>query len=356
MEERGTMTSRSDVGVVIIGRNEGERLRTCIASVKAAAGSVVYVDSGSTDGSVAIAQGFRVDVVDLDVSIPFTAARARNAGAARLLRMNPEVAFIQFVDGDCELHVDWLRLAAEYLQRNPAVGVVSGRLRERHPEKSIYNRLCDMEWNTRIGEATEFGGNAMVRGELFQTLGGFRETLIAGEEPEMAIRILRRGARIVRLDHEMGLHDAAMTRFRQWWKRTVRSGHAIAERAHLHGRGPERQGIRERRSTVVWGLLVPLITVVLSIAASPWFVLLLLGYCVLGARVYRHRRRRHGDGAAMARQYAFFCVLAKFPQLLGVIAFYRNRLLGRRSKLIEYKSPPAISSGNPSAAAAGNTL
>ena len=42
-------------GVVAIGRNEGERLRRCLASVLPQAALVVYIDSGSTDGSPAMA-------------------------------------------------------------------------------------------------------------------------------------------------------------------------------------------------------------------------------------------------------------------------------------------------------------
>ena len=40
------------VGLVAIGRNEGERLRACLASARGAAQRLVYVDSGSTDDTV----------------------------------------------------------------------------------------------------------------------------------------------------------------------------------------------------------------------------------------------------------------------------------------------------------------
>jgi len=41
------------IGVVVIGRNEGERLKRCLQSVRGRAACVVYVDSGSTDDSLA---------------------------------------------------------------------------------------------------------------------------------------------------------------------------------------------------------------------------------------------------------------------------------------------------------------
>lgn len=70
-------------GVVVIGRNEGERLRQCLRSLLPTV-VAVYVDSGSTDGSAKWARDNGAEVVDLDASVPFTAARVRNAGFQRL--------------------------------------------------------------------------------------------------------------------------------------------------------------------------------------------------------------------------------------------------------------------------------
>ena len=85
----------SRVGVVAIGRNEGERLRRCLQSLDPRAQPVVYVDSGSSDGSPKLARSMHVDGVDLDLDIPFTAARARNAGFEQLLKIAPEIEFVQ---------------------------------------------------------------------------------------------------------------------------------------------------------------------------------------------------------------------------------------------------------------------
>ena len=68
------------VGVVIIGRNEGERLRRCLTSVVGRGLTVVYVDSNSTDGSAGLARAMGADVVELDMSRPFTMGRGRNVG------------------------------------------------------------------------------------------------------------------------------------------------------------------------------------------------------------------------------------------------------------------------------------
>jgi glycosyltransferase involved in cell wall biosynthesis len=146
------MTESGRIGAVLIGRNEGARLLACLASVGAQAGRMVYVDSGSTDGSVTAAQAAGAVVVDLDLSQPFTAARARNEGLARLLEDGP-LDYVQFIDGDCELCDGWIGTAAAFLDAHPDIAVVHGRRRERFPEASLYNQLCDWEWDRPLGEA-----------------------------------------------------------------------------------------------------------------------------------------------------------------------------------------------------------
>src|ERR1700732_2628991 len=101
-------------GLVAIGRNEGERLKRCLQS-GAAAVIIVYVDSGSSDGSVEWAKGTGADVIELDRAIPFTAARARNHGFRRIRELAPQIKYVQFVDGDCELDRKWPDQAIRFL-------------------------------------------------------------------------------------------------------------------------------------------------------------------------------------------------------------------------------------------------
>jgi GT2 family glycosyltransferase len=289
------------VGIVVIGRNEGERLRRSLATIAGGPQPIVYVDSGSGDDSVALARSFGVDVVELPHGARFTAARARNAGADRLAEIAPALRYVQFVDGDCELQLGWLATAARVLDADATLAAVCGRRREIRPEASRYNRLCDIEWDTPVGLARTVGGDALMRLSAFHAVGGFDPVLIAGEEPDLCDRLLRRGHRIRRLDHEMTRHDAAITRFRQWWQRARRSGYAMA-----HGRVSRGDYRREIASTVLWSLP----------AAWPLWPLLW----------WRVMRRK---GAL----YATFTTIGKLPHLQGLIDFH----VRRRGTLIEYK-------------------
>lgn len=316
-----------DLAAVLIGRNEGARLVAALAAVQGRVGRIVYVDSGSTDGSLDAARAVGAEVVELDLSRPFTAARARNAGLARLRGTGTPPRFVQFIDGDCELRPGWLPLALAFLEGNPQAAVACGRVRERFPEASIYNRLCDAEWNTPIGRVKACGGNALMRMAALDQVGGYNPALIAGEEPEMCVRLRAKGWEVWRLDAEMTLHDAAMTRFSQWWKRMRRGGHAAAEGMALHGAAPERHGVATVRRALAWGAGLPLVALAGALTLSPWALLLLLAY---PAQILRLSRR-------FGPEQALFLTLGKLPEALGVLEYATRRLARRPAGLIEYK-------------------
>ena len=323
----------STIGLVVIGRNEGDRLRKCLVSGVREVPLVVYVDSGSADDSVTLARSLGVHAIELDPSTPFSAARARNEGFGRLRRMKPNLVYVQFVDGDCELCAGWIATAAEFLRGHEDAAVVSGRLREKYPEYSIYNTLCDMEWDVPAGEVKDCGGIAMMRASAFDRVQGFRVDLIAGEEPELCVRFRKQGWRIWRLSQDMALHDSAMSRFGQWWKREQRAGHAFAQGAKMHGAAPERHYVREFRSALFWGVGVPLIALALIASIGPFGSLAFAIYPLQVVRLAMH-------GTRSARENwlrAVFLVIGKFPEMLGQLQFYARRALGRQSRLIEYK-------------------
>ena len=318
------------IAAVAIGRNEGSRLKSCLKSlISQGAKPVIYVDSGSTDGSVTMARDLGADVVELDLSTPFTAARARNAGFARVLKLAPDTHLVQFIDGDCELSEGWLDAARTAIEADPELAVVCGRRRERFPEASVWNRMIDREWDTPVGEARACGGDALIRRAALDEVGGYRDDLIAGEEPEMCFRMRGKGWRIRRIDAEMCLHDAAMTKLSQWWQRARRAGHAYAEGAALHGAGPERYKVAETRRALIWGTGVPLLGGILVVFVSVWGIL--APFLVWGAQISRLILK----GETPPR--AVFLTFGKLPEAQGVLGYWWGRLSGHRRGLIEYK-------------------
>ncbi|WP_050930383.1 glycosyltransferase [Aestuariivita boseongensis] len=311
------------IDAVVIGRNEGARLVAAFESLHGKVRRIIYVDSGSTDGSVDAARAIGAEVVELDTSLPFTAARARNAGLSCL---DNETDFVQILDGDCALRQGWISDAITFLLAHPEVAVVCGRRRERFSDASIYNRLADAEWDTPVGQTKACGGDAMMRFSALRDVGFYREELIAGEEPELCVRLRKAGWKIWRLDSEMTWHDAQMTRFSQWWRRTRRAGYAFAEGAALHGAPPERHWVTETRRAMVWGLGLPAIALVGG-AFVPLLWLLLLAYPLQILRL----------SGRMGMTRSAFTVFGKCAEALGALEYWMDRAMGRKRKIIEYK-------------------
>ena len=329
------MTGTDRAGAVAIGRNEGERLRRCLESLRAAGLRTVYVDSGSTDRSVALARDLGAEVVELDPSEAFSAARARNAGLARLTECVAGLEWVLFIDGDCELIADFVAGALELLAAHDDRAVVFGRRSERFPEASRYNRLCDIEWDGEPGEVLACGGDSLMRVAALAQVEGFDPSFIGGEEPELCFRLRAAGWQIHRIPDAMTIHDAAMTRFSQWWRRAMRGGHAVAHGAHRHAQSPERFRRRELRSILIWAIGIP----VAALAANGFYApgAWLLGLYPLQVVRIRRSPACRSLPPSSAWLYAASCVASKFPEALGALKFQLSRLRGNPTELIEYK-------------------
>jgi len=323
-----------DVAIVAIGRNEGERLRRCLQSAVAQARIVVYVDSGSTDDSKVIAQKSGAHVLDLDLSQPFTAARGRNAGFRWICEHHPDINFVQFVDGDCEINQDWIGHAHHYLNSHQDVVATFGRRRERSPNESVYNQLCDWEWDISPGEVSSCGGDVLIRRSALEAIDGYRDHIIAGEEPEMCFRLRANGWKIHCIAAEMTLHDAKLLHFSQWCKRMSRSGYAYALGTSLYGKTSERYWVKETIRPWMW-VLVPLAACIGACAKFGPIGLIVLSIYLL--QVTRLALRDSHLPTFQARfTKASFDTLSRFPELLGQLRFLRDQMRGHH-EIIEYK-------------------
>lgn len=320
------------VGAVVIGRNEGMRLRRCLNSLAPQVAHLIYVDSGSNDNSVAFAQSIGATVVELDTSIPFTAARARNAGFEALMALG-DFEFVQFIDGDCAVESDWIAKALKVISIDPALGLVTGWRRELHPDNSIYNALCDVEWHRPAGPIAACGGDMMVRAAAFDDAAGFDPTVIAAEDDEFCQRLAATNWKLVRIAEQMTVHDANMLHFSEWWKRAERSGHGFAQVAELH----PGYFAPERKRVAVFGGLLPLLAL-FGLLFSGWVLLLvILAYAASYGRTILGLKNEGVTKLPLLYQLSGLLSLSKIPNMLGMIRYYWRKRTGRSMRLIEYK-------------------
>ena len=331
------------VAVVVIGRNEGKRLQRCLRSIPDGV-PAVYVDSGSTDDSVAFARAIGITALPLDMSVGFTAARARNVGWRHVTNQEIPAEFVQFVDGDCELEANWVENAVTAIQAGPRTAAVFGRLRERFPEQSVYNRLCDDEWNVPVGAVEFCGGNALFRTAALKEAGGFSDDMIAGEEPDLCLRLRGLGWNFRRVDAEMALHDANIITFGSWWKRAKRGGFAYADHVLRHRARSNPMWGRQLKGIIFWGFAWPTGGVIMTLLFWLWQPLVgaLLLAALAGSYVLQFvriaiRKHRAGTDWRFAKKYGALIVIGKFAEFSGALRCWISYLLNRQHGLIEYK-------------------
>lgn len=328
------MKSRTSLAIVVIGRNEGERLRRCIDTLLQISAQIVYVDSGSTDSSVQMARSRQVYVVDLDMSSPFSASRARNTGFRAARREFPDAQFVQFVDGDCDVAPTWLATGVAFLESRPDVVAVYGALSERHPEHSLYNLHCHHTWNPgEAGETDFFGGNFMARTTTFEAVDGFREDVIDSEDHELAVRMRLTGGKVWYLDAPMAIHDLAMSRFSQWWRRTLLGGYGNGQVVSLHRSAPGRPHQQAWYRSWLWGFWLPAFVLVLTVLIGPLGLLPLLLYSVSFVRTYVRRPEAGGRHAG----FALLSIFSNFAEATGQARFLLDRLGGRSARIVKDK-------------------
>lgn len=325
------------LSVVVIGRNEGERLVRCLESVKKMQGAdrveeIIYADSQSSDNSVERARELGARVIEVDVERP-CAATGRNAGWREA-----SGAIILFLDGDTVLEADFA-IASLGEFDDERVAAVAGRVRELHPQASLFNRVLDLDWNPPVGEVESCGGNALIRRAALEEVDGFDDTLIAGEEPELCRRLRGKGWRLLMVDRPMVGHELGMTQWRQYWRRSVRTGHAYAEISRRFADTDSPLWRAQSRGNIVRGAFL-IALILMGVVSAPLTLSPACGAIVLFAllvvRTAFKNRRKSGDGALLLL-YGVHAHVQQIPILVGQIRYHLARRRGRRLGLVEYK-------------------
>ena len=342
----GRMGEQHSLSIVVIGRNEGERLVRCLHSVAEMrpigdAPEIIYVDSASNDGSAERAARLGAKVISIAPERP-SAAAGRNAGW-----QSARGEIVLFLDGDMTLDAYFVqRSLGEF--RDPGVGVVFGDCRESDPQGSIYNRILDLDWIARIGSVEYCGGAALIRRELLERIGGYNELLIAAEDTELCSRIRSKGCAILHVDRPMVHHDLAITRFRQYWWRAVRSGYAYAQVAERISRHDSPMWYRNARRNRIQGAAMVAILAgapILAVAIRS-LVPLLVVIAIVSSLAVRTAIRSQWKKAPLSMRllHGLHSHLIQIPLLFGQLRYRRDHLRGKSAELIEYKdnSAPAL--------------
>lgn len=324
-------TCPNQVGTVVIGRNEAERLPATLLALQSLGTPLVYVDSMSIDNSVDVANNLGVETIVLSADKPVNASRARNAGMQWLLERFPDLRYVQFVDGDTVISLEWLPAAVAGLDAQPQAGFVCGQLREKDRDSNIYRRLCDMEWRweaTDNAEPSRLGGMGLMRIEAFKQAGGYDENLIAGADPELYGRLAKHGWQLQVLPHMMGLHDSGMVTFKQWWTRCVKAGHGFAKG---YANGAWRKDVR---SAMFWAGLLPFLMLsVIGVPNGVYLSLFIAGLYPLNVlRIWLGPTKKEFSSVDRGL-YAAALMVMKFGQLLGILRF----ILHKQIAPIQYK-------------------
>lgn len=326
------------VAVVVIGRNEGDRLVRCLESVWAvdypgSALDVIYVDSQSTDDSIDQAKQLNARVLEVNPERP-CAAVGRNAGWRAT-----DAPFVLFLDGDTVLDPGFIRTALDAFTEDHAV--VFGHRREIATGDSLYNRVLDLDWIWPVGEVDFCGGDALMRRDALEAVDGYDESLIAGEEPDMCGRMRDIGYRVLHIDAAMTGHDMAMHRFSQYWRRATRTGHAYSEVSRRFADTPDRFWTAEsRRNYVHAGVLSGTPVAVGAATLATRSALPAVGAALFWSAIVARSATRAAWKQADLGTRVLYGVHSHFQQLpiaLGQLSERASRLRGERKGLIEYK-------------------
>ena len=324
------------IGVVVIGRNEGDRLKRCLNSLKEKYPKVaaVYVDSLSGDNSLQTAKSMGYDSISIGNEVAPSAALGRNTGAQYLINKYPQLELIQFLDGDSEICENWLETSGNFLAVNQDIGIVSGVKSESDRNDSFFGQLNGVEWDSASGLTEAVPGDMMVRVSTFQLLGGFDNEIIAAEDDDLCLRAKKNGDLTYKLNAAMSIHYGGLTTIGQWLRRAIRTGYAYANLFHINNGGYFQKSLL---SAIFWGACFPFVFLTFLAAQNFWLAVFCIAiYSTMIVKIASQPRIRKLS-MPHAITYGFLTMISKTAEAIGAGKYLSNLLLSSERKIIEYK-------------------
>ena len=196
------------ISVIVIGKNEGERLVACLRSIQTAlsalAHEVVYVDSCSTDQSLQTAKA-------LGARCFLLAERKTTAGLGRFVgAKEARGEYLLFLDGDMQLQPGFAEKALMAIAAKGYDGVCGIREDVYLRGGEVVCRNDNYFGCTQERLAPVFGGALMITRDALDACGGWATDTIACEEAELYARLKAIGCRIAEIPVPMILHTDAV--------------------------------------------------------------------------------------------------------------------------------------------------
>lgn len=222
-----------NVGIVIVTYESSGTIGATLSKLPLdKLGAVVVVDNASTDDTVSLAKAFQaVDVIINRTNVGF--GRACNLGRRRI---GPRLEWLLFLNPDCVISADGIRLLVEFLAVHPAVGLAGPRLRSaagwltsagnegsfltelwsvipprfvRHLPQRRFDPLYDQEGSVGYVE----GACMLFRSHAFDSVGGFDERyFLFYEELDLSRRLRRAGFATALVPRAIATHLRAVSR------------------------------------------------------------------------------------------------------------------------------------------------
>ena len=195
------------LSILIKAFNEETMISNCLEAAVAEAlkydGEVILVDSLSTDMTVEIARRYPIRIIQFE--------HKADCGCASAVQLGYQYArgdYLYILDGDMELQRGFLSLALNYLESNPDVAGVAGKLLDTNIKtRGDERRALRAAGLQQITEALDLGGGGLYRRKAIESIGYLTHRwLPACEEAELGVRLRASGWRLIRLPEVAVLH------------------------------------------------------------------------------------------------------------------------------------------------------